>query len=588
MNMTKELWLLLLSILGLFVGPILHIISPRKRTWYSILDGFSITSVGGIALLHLFPEAIANGLFMAILMGILGLILPWFTSKIVSIQKNKGEFIILILALSIHAALESSAIGGHNLEGSKESLGLAIILHRLPVGLILFLSASLVGGSILGYISIAFLSLMTLLGFFLGGNFFESIGFPYSLLEAFVAGSLLHVVIGHNIEFKTKPHSETKVHCCSTHAKQNTYSATFGAILGIFLVILVLEQPSFPQTTTESYSFLDTFLTFALESSPALLIAYTIASFLKILINPSKLNWLKKGSTLTQSLKGVAFGLPLPICSCGVLPLYKTLNHQGVPAAAGIAFLIATPELGIDAILLSLPLLGKEFTLYRLLSAFAISVAAAMFLGRMIKKETPNTETVDTRVENKPISKKIKEGLAFGFLELFDHTMPWILFGLFIAALLEPLLGHTLLQDIPHFFQVPIFALLGIPIYVCASGATPIAAILVHKGISAGSALAFLIAGPATNITTFGVLSRLHGRRIAFAFSLIVAFAAILLGWFLDSTTALEIKKLHHSPEDKPNLIHWISFITLFLLLWLSLFRLGPRGFIKQITEPMH
>ena len=125
----------------------------------------------------------------------------------------------------------------------------------------------------------------------------------------------------------------------------------------------------------------------------------------------------------------------------------------------------------------------------------------------------------------------MRAGAKFGFVEVFDHTMPWIVVGLLLAALAEPMLSHTAFENIPSFFQVPLAALIGVPVYVCASGATPLAALAIHKGLSSGAALTFLIAGPATNLTTFGVLSKLHGRKIAMLFGISVTTLAMLTIW---------------------------------------------------------
>ena len=122
-------------------------------------------------------------------------------------------------------------------------------------------------------------------------------------------------------------------------------------------------------------------------------------------------------------------------------------------------------------------------------------MVTALVVGAMVGRSEPCEVHQESAVEL-PLKERLREGLRFGLVELFDHTMPWVLAGLLIAAWVEPILGHGLFQQVPTVLQVPLFALIGIPLYVCASGATPIAAIAIHKGISPGAGLAFLLAGP--------------------------------------------------------------------------------------------
>jgi hypothetical protein len=210
----------------------------------------------------------------------------------------------------------------------------------------------------------------------------------------------------------------------------------------------------------------------------------------------------------------------------------------------------------------------------------------AIVVGRLVPspetKESPNVEK-----EQLPFSDRLKSGLRFGFVELFDHTMPWILLGLLIAGLAEPLLGHEQLRNLPTELQVPLFALIGIPVYVCASGATPIAAVAIYQGISPGAALAFLLAGPATNITTFGILTQLHSKKVAIGFGLAVMGCAVSAGLVIDQMTLETVSSEHQHAHAHGSLLQWLSLAGLGLLLMGSLFRQGPRGLMEQVTHPI-
>jgi uncharacterized membrane protein YraQ (UPF0718 family) len=173
-------------------------------------------------------------------------------------------------------------------------------------------------------------------------------------------------------------------------------------------------------------------------------------------------------------------------------------------------------------------------------------------------------------------------------VELFDHTIPWILLGLFLSAVIEPVFEYGFFNSIPDFLQVPFFALIGIPFYVCATGATPLAAIAIHKGISSGAAIAFLISGPATNLTTFGILSKLHSKKFAVTFGFLVTSLAIGFGLFVNYFQIKGVEGLHGVSLGETLIYKYISLFILCILFVLSLFRQGPRGVINQLVAPIH
>jgi len=536
-------------------------------------------SVGSISLIHLIPESIEKGGFISFLLIILGLVLPSILKKITHHSHQFHELLFLFISFILHTILESAGISTL----TKEShLAPAIILHNFPVGLILFATFQETKGTKLASLVMFAIVAAAVFGF-LGGEKISEIGnksFHY-YLEAFIAATLLHLIFEKPYFQK---HSHEKIPLF--HFKDLYLLETLGATFGILFVVYFVGQPNELNSNSTSLTFLDTFINLSLESAPALLAAYLLSGLIKFFLTPSSLEWMKQGNQFLLSLKGVVFGLPLPICSCGVIPLYRTLITQGVPASASIGFLIATPELGLDAILLSLPLLGKEMMFARLLAAFVVAVFVAYLLGKWIPPVSCNT--IFRKQQEISFFERLKLGLRYGFVDLLDHTMPWILLGLLLASILEPIFGYEVLNKFPSFLQVPLFAILAVPIYVCASGATPIAAIAIHKGISLGAALAFLISGPATNLTTFGVLSQLHGKKIAFLFGLSVTFFSIFLGWIVDFILVSKPTEIHKISLEQYGILQWISLVILACLFLSSLLRKGPRGVLKQITEPIH
>jgi len=295
---------------------------------------------------------------------------------------------------------------------------------------------------------------------------------------------------------------------------------------------------------------------------------------------------MARGRSFSQSLRGVGFGLPLPICSCGVVPVYRSLIVRGVPATAAMSFLVATPELSLDAVLISLPLLGGDMTIVRVLGAGLVALVVGWGLGRLVPSLSGADGEESHAHEDVPATSLVQRLKAAweGTQEVVDSTVPWILLGLVVAALASPLLESEWIDSLPAAFEVEFFALLGMPVYVCAAGATPLVAILILKGVSPGAALAFLLTGPATNVTTFGVLSQLHGRRIALAFGALITLLAVALGRIVNAIPSLETgqAEIAHG-HAAGTLLEETGLVVFALLCTLSLLRQGPRQFIGEL-----
>jgi uncharacterized membrane protein YraQ (UPF0718 family) len=195
----------------------------------------------------------------------------------------------------------------------------------------------------------------------------------------------------------------------------------------------------------------------------------------------------------------------------------------------------------------------------------------------------PESKVEEEKLSTQKTKHKIREGLRIGLIDVVDHTAPWVLFGLVLAAVTEPFLTGGWMESIPGPLGVLVFALLGLPAYVCASGATPLVAILLFNGLSPGAALAFLLTGPATNMTTFGVLSSLHGKKVAGLFSVLMISSAVTIGCFVNlftPTAGIELPSLGH----QSTLIEFLCLIFLSILILFSVLRRGARQFTGEIS----
>jgi uncharacterized protein len=572
--------LLLASITALLLGPVFGRLSAERPQWLALLDGVVLVSLLGLITVELLPAAFLDGGGWALGAAIFGVVLPptldrWFGD--VHGRVHGTMLWLAMVGLAIHAMMDGAALvagGAHEHHDHGELLGLGVVLHRIPLGLTIWWAVRPHRGRRAAISIIAAITVATVVGFIGAKPLIASLPLRMlAIFQALVAGSLLHVVVGH--------HPRTMQRIIRDHRGWSAIGAAIGA------AALAAVVHAHPHPGSEGVlSAGETFLTLAQESAPALLLAFAGAGLLRGVLQRASTQWLAGGGALRQAGKGMLFGLPLPICSCGVLPVYRTLVQRGAPVAAAVAFLIATPELGLDALLITVPLLGTKMAIARLVAAAIVAIAVAVAIGRLAPSRAhdpvePEAETHEVR------GNRLVAGLRFGFGELADHIAPWIMVGLAIAALLEPLLRDDWLATLPPGLDVPVAAIVGLPGYVCASGATPLAAILMHKGLSAGGAIAFLLTGPATNVTTFAVLASLHGRRFAFAFAAGVTLLAVALGFgvnlWLGPQPALP---LHAAAAEGASTLEAICLGAIAIVVAGSIWRQGPRGFLGQILTP--
>lgn len=617
------------SIALYFLPVIVHSFRGSKGV-AQVADAFVLSSVLGIILITLIPELLSHEHFMGIVAFLLGLVIPVAIERLMA-KASMVAVTVVIPVFILHSVLDGAAL----VAVSNDGLAAAILLHRLPVGLLIYLVASHRWNPRFGFGLLTVFAIATLGGGMFGDGIIKAVlgdSCPF-LVEAFLGGALMHVVFhvvpydmivkGHSSDGISKEGTKNHCHkekeketsCHSEHDRSHEHCgneirrpefpepSTFKgwadclgivlAAVAVWLIGYVVKDGGAPETAEVhghgghgEFPVVESFMEFALESSVALLIAYVLGGLLHEFFPKSALSWLQKGKTLTQSFKGVAFGLPLPICSCGVLPLYESLTRRGVPAAAGTAFLVATPELGLDAILLSLPLLGEEFTLVRVGAAFVLAMLAGVLLSAVMKKHEPGCSMATTADDESrlPFKLRLKSAFIYGAVDLVDNTMPWVLVGLAIASICAPALSPEFFGALDPNLQVPLFALIGIPVYVCASGATPIAAIALIKGVSPGAVLAFLLTGPATNATTFGVLSNLHSKRSAVAFGVTIGAFSILLGYAVNLFFG-ETSPVSSGEHHEESLIQWGAMFVLIALIGYGGLRKGLRGFFAKLVN---
>jgi len=297
-----------------------------------------------------------------------------------------------------------------------------------------------------------------------------------------------------------------------------------------------------------------------LDSSIYILFGLLVGGLLKVFLSPSFVVSQLGTGRFKPVLKAALLGIPIPLCSCGVLPAAATLKKQGANNGATMAFLVSTPESGVDSISISWALLDPIMTLFRPLSAFisAFVAGTAENLINSPKEDMHVLADLSCPVDNccdgtecsTPVHRKhhsFAEKLAFGIryaaTELWGDLVGSFFIGIVLAGIIMVLLPdeffHSYLGGGPS--SMLLMLVVGIPLYICATASTPIAAAFILKGVSPGAALVFLLVGPATNITSISMLTGLLGKRATVVYLLSISIVSVMCGLVLDQVyTALD------------------------------------------------
>lgn len=276
-----------------------------------------------------------------------------------------------------------------------------------------------------------------------------------------------------------------------------------------------------------------------------ILFGFFIAGLLYIFYPKEKVASMLGKKGFGSVLRAALIGLPLPLCSCGVIPTALSLRKQGASRGATLSFLISTPETGMDSLAISYALLDPIMTIFRPLAALLTAIFAGLSenlfshkdeLADIAPQQCPTCGNSNSDHHNHSRRAKFKRALEYAFVDLVDDISKWLIIGIIMAGVIsvaipEGFFGQYLDSGI---LSMLIMLLAGIPLYICATASTPIAAALILKGLSPGAALVLLLAGPATNIATILVVGKQMGSKTTIIYLTSIAFMSILLGWLLN------------------------------------------------------
>lgn len=274
------------------------------------------------------------------------------------------------------------------------------------------------------------------------------------------------------------------------------------------------------------------------QMSPYLTLGFLISGVLSVMISP---RWVEKhlgSGRISSVIKATLFGVPLPLCSCGVIPVAASLRRHGASKGATTAFLISTPQTGIDSMLATWGLLGPFFAVFRPLAALITGIVGGLGVSFTDKDDVTAiaANAADSDDASTSFIEKLTAAIKYAFVTLPGEIAKALVVGIFIAGLISTFIaGDFVSQYIGNYYVTMLLMLaIGIPVYVCSTSSIPIALAFMRMGVSPGAAFVFLISGPATNAAAISVVWKILGKTSALIYLLTVFFGSLAGGFALD------------------------------------------------------
>ena len=321
--------------------------------------------------------------------------------------------------------------------------------------------------------------------------------------------------------------------------------------------------------------------------SPYLMLGFLIAGLLHAFVPSAIYSRYLAGIGLRPVVTAAAFGIPLPLCSCGVLPTAVALRRSGASRAASTAFLIATPQTGVDSIAATFSMMGLPFAILRPVAALVTSLLGGLAVGHWERKGSLDDVHEKSNYEFSELPKgflnKVAETFRYGFFDMIQSIGRWLLIGLVVATLITVLLPDDFFSTYARWplLNMFIIVLVAVPMYVCATGSIPIAAALMLKGMSPGCALVLLMAGPAANMASMFVVNNAFGRKATIIYLLSIIGGAVGFGVLVDYWPGLREMFVNalpcHVMHDGMHGASWLNTLCSVALLGMIIVALGAK-----------
>lgn len=616
---------LLLFLALLFAVSFVGMLPPLVRRWSDRgLHNFVAASAGiflGTVFLHLLPElaggdahghghahaAVDSSMpWAAALVGFLGLFLiekVWMRDK----PGADGHTLVWVstyVGLSVHAFTAGLGLAAL-LEHPELSVAVvAILWHKLTECFSLSSVMRLAGAPAKRHLAmLGLFACITPAGLVLGAQLAGLDEHANAALTGLAAGTFLYVAVCDLLP-EVFHHTDRRM------------PRVIALVIGVIASGLAPQFESFEALQTSIAHFGEEALATFLAMAPYLLLGFAIAGLVQVFVDPARLQRLFKGEGVKPVATASVLGAPLPLCSCSVIPVASGLRKAGAGKGPTSAFLIATPETGVDSVSVTYALFDPVMAVVRpvasVLSALVTGLAVGVF-AKSSKDDEPNAG-LDETVANPCCSKgddanatnassagtsdatqpRLRRAARFAFVDMVDDLAGALIVGILLSALIAAWVPAD-------WFDSPLLAgsraifvmlLVGVPIYVCAAASTPIAATLLLKGLSPGAVLVFLLAGPATNLATLTVMGKSLGKRALAVHLGVLMLVTLVLGFATDALYGgfgfASFAKLGDGHGDHASWLSWACAIVLLSLFAGTLWRkLTARGG-AAIEQPAH
>ena len=339
-------------------------------------------------------------------------------------------------------------------------------------------------------------------------------------------------------------------------------------------------------------SFFTSLLNVVCEMAPYLLLGFLIAGVLHVFV-PQRFyaNYLSRKNRLSV-LWAALLGIPLPLCSCGVIPTAIGLRNEKASKGAIASFLIATPQTGIDSILATYSLMGLGFAIIRPMAALITGVCGGLLVNRLVSEEESSTVEDNCQLSIINCQFKLFRVLKYAYYDMIRDIGLRLLIGLVVAALIQVAVPDEFFLSFADepLLQMLVILVIAVPMYICSTGSIPVAAALMMKGLSPGAALVMLMAGPAVNLASILVVHKSMGRHFTSIYLMTIVGFAVLFGLLLNATEQLSIVNYQLSISEAccmsaSNLPSPFKLVCATVLTLLIIFALMMKLFSKFTTK---
>ena len=414
--------LLLASLAALFAGPACILLFGRRPGAVLAIDSFVLVAIGGLVFFHILPHSVSDGGWPALVAAVAGLLAPVALHGPLDECSGRGNRSLLslaVLGIASHAFFDGVALVG------GASLALAVVLHRVLEGLGIWWLVRPHHGTRGTVMVVSTIAAATTAGYACGDMALHTeLATWVSIVQAMVAGSLLHVLLRH-----APPPSDLP----RPHLQIASSLGGLGALALLWALEMAPEAAHGHSHGSEGAAGF-AFLELALWAAPALLLGHVCVALLHAVFSASARSLNVPPPTWRQALRGALVGLLVTECSCGVVPIYRQVVRDRAPPVAALAFLMAAPALGLSAFLLSTQFLGGALTSWRTAGAAGIALAVGLGVGRRL--QAPSSEPGAPHHAAASWRARFWDGLQFSMGEVLDSAAPWALFGLAIATFL--------------------------------------------------------------------------------------------------------------------------------------------------------